>query len=430
MFIKCLYGMKRKAHGAGEPGHIQKYVEVTSTAQRSDSPAQAINQRFPKEILIVAGESSADRYGAALVERLKTMHGRENIRFTGTGGDSMQAAGVELMAHVRDLGRIGPRDAISGLRAYYRVFRRLTDYAASRQPDVAVLLDLPDFNLRLVKKLNRLKVKTVYYISPHLWAWRSGRVRIVQKYVDKMLVIHPFEENYYRDRGVAAEFVGHPLLEDFQMPENRAELLASEGFNLGTETLAILPGSRNKEVAYILPVMLQAAKLLGGNRQFLISAAPTVDRKLIEAVMQTELASSPYKEGFRIPECNAREILAASDFAFVKSGTSSLEAALIGVPFLVAYKISALSWFIGSLLIRTPSKCLPNLLAGKRIVPELFQSEATPEALAGAAREYLENPKKNAAMREELGKIRGRLGERCASETVATVVSKYLVSGQ
>ena len=380
-----------------------------------------------KEVLIVAGESSADRYGAALVERLRAIHSGENIRFVGTGGDAMRAAGVELLAHVRDLGHIGPREAISGLRAYYRVFRQLTDYAAARRPDVAVLLDFPDFNLRLAKKMNRLKVKTVYYIGPQLWAWRGGRVRIIQKYVDKMLVILPFEESYYRDRGVAAEFVGHPLLEGFHPPENRAELLSSEGLNPEAETLAILPGSRRKEITYILPVMLRAAKLLGGNRQFLISAAPTVEREIVENIKQTELASFPDKERFRISARNAREILAASDFAFVKSGTSSLEAALVGVPFLVAYKISELSWLIGSLLIRTPSKCLPNLLAGKRIVPELFQNEATPEALAGAAREYLENSEKCDVMRKELGKIRGRLGERRASCAVAAAVSAFLL---
>ena len=378
----------------------------------------------------MAGESSADRYGAALVEHLKAMHGSENIFFAGTGGDAMRAAGVELLAHVRDLGHIGPREAFTGLRAYYRVFRSLTNYAADRQPDVAVLLDFPDFNLRLVKKLNRLKVKTVYYIGPQLWAWRSGRVRIIQKYVDKMLVILPFEESYYRNRGVMAEFVGHPLLENFHTPENRAKILASENLNTESETLALLPGSRSKEITYILPVMLQAAKLLGNNRQFLISAAPTVDRELIENIMQTELASFPGKERFRVSARNARDIMAASDFAFVKSGTSSLEAALVGVPFLVTYKISALSWRIGSLLIRTPSKCLPNLLAGKRIVPELFQNEATPESLASAALEYLKNPEKRAKMREELGKIRGQLGERHASETVAAVVSDYLFNCQ
>jgi lipid-A-disaccharide synthase len=153
-----------------------------------------------------------------------------------------------------------------------------------------------------------------------------------------------------------------------------------------------------------------------------------VDRKIIETITSTELGSFPGKERFRVSARNAREILAAADFAFVKSGTSSLEAALVGVPFLVTYKISALSWAIGSLLIRTPSKCLPNLLAGKRIVPELFQNEATPEALAGAAREYLENPEKCAAMREESGKIRGRLGERRASEAVAAVVSRLMAA--
>jgi len=399
---------------------------MTNTIHAPEAPSFGKNVVNKKEVLIVAGESSADRYGAALVECLRNKRVSETIHFVGTGGDAMQAAGVELLAHVRDLGHIGPREAISGLRAYYSAFRRLTDYAKTLRPDVAVLLDFPDFNLRLAKKMNRLKVKTVYYIGPQLWAWRGGRMKIIKKYVDKMLVILPFEEKYYRDRGVAAEFVGHPLLEDFHAPVNRAELLAAVGFDPELETLAILPGSREKEITYILPLMIRAAKLLDGNRQFLISSAPTVDIELVKAITRMELASFPGRERFRVSKRNSREILAASDFAFVKSGTSTLEAAILGVPFLVAYKISALSWRIGSWLIRTPSKCLPNLLAGKRIVPELFQDEATPEALAAEALEYLKNPQKSAAMREELGKIRGRLGERRASETVAAVVSDCL----
>ena len=378
-----------------------------------------------KEVLIVAGESSADRYGAALVKSLKIMRGSENIRFVGTGGDAMRNEGVELFAHVRDLGHIGPREAFSGLSVYWNVFRRLTNHAEACRPDVAVLIDFPDFNLRLAKRLNRMDVRTVYYISPQLWAWRSGRVRTVKKYVDKMLTILPFEEGYYRDRGVDAEFVGHPLLEDFYAPENRVEILDAEGLEPEAETLAILPGSRRKEIDNILPIMLRAAKLIGGKRQFLISAAPTVDKKIVESITQAEISSFSDRERFRVSERNAREILAASDFAFVKSGTSALEAALVGVPFLVAYKISALSWMIGSILIRTSSKCLPNLLAEKRIVPELFQNDATPVALAGTALEYLENPEKRAAMKEELGKIRVRLSERRASETVASVVNGY-----
>jgi lipid-A-disaccharide synthase len=384
---------------------------------------------MPKEILIVAGEASADRYGAALVRRLAAMHGAEGIRFWGTGGDAMQSAGVELLAHVRDMGLIGVGEVFSGLRSYYQLLHRLADRAAGHPPAVAVLLDFPDFNLRLAKKLKRLGVKTVYYISPQVWAWRGGRVRVIRKCVDKMLTILPFEEEFYRERGVAAEFVGHPLLEDFHPVRNRADFLAAKGLSPERETVALLAGSRRKEIGYILPTLIRSARLLAARRpvQFIVSAAPTVERGYIEGIMDAELASSPVEAAlFRTSSRSSRDILANSDFAMVKSGTSVLEAALVGVPFLITYKISPLSWRIGALLIRTHSKGLANLLAGKRIVPELFQDEATPDALARTALDYLENPEKCAALREELGRIHARLGARRASETAAAIVSGYL----
>ncbi|MDR1728512.1 MAG: lipid-A-disaccharide synthase [Acidobacteriota bacterium] len=382
------------------------------------------------EILIVAGEASADRYGAALVRRLAEEHGG-GVRFWGTGGDAMRDAGVELLGHVRDMGLIGVGEVLSGVRAYHRLLRRLAEEAAARPPAVAVLLDFPDFNLRLAKKLKRLGVKIVYYISPQVWAWRGGRVRVIRKCVDEMLVILPFEEDFYRRRGVRAEFVGHPLLEDFRPAACRAEFdgfLAAEGLEPGRQTVALLPGSRKKEIGYILPALLDAAKLLAGERpvQFLVSAAPTVGREHVESVVRARLGGFDGKGRFRVTGRSSRDLLANADFAMVKSGTSVLEAALCGVPFLVTYKISALSWGIGSLLIRTHSKGLVNLLAGRRLVPELFQGEATPEALARTAREYLDSPEKCAALRGELGKIRTRLGARRASETAAGIIGGYL----
>jgi len=380
-----------------------------------------------KQILIVAGEASADRYGAALARQLQTLRGEDTLRFWGAGGDAMRQAGVELLAHVRDLGQIGPREVISGLRAYYNVFRRIVNRVEKEPPDVAVLLDFPDFNLRLAKKIKRRNVKVVYYISPQVWAWRGGRVRAIRKYVDKMLVILPFEEAYYRERGVDAAFVGHPLLEDFHPVADRRRFLESLELNPEQKTVALLAGSRRKEIEYILPVMLSSARLLA-NRvpvQFLISAAPTVDLKQIQRIAQANLGAEDMNL-FRIVTQNSRDILANVDFAFVKSGTSALEAALVGVPFLITYKISALSWRVGSLLIRAPFKGLPNLLAGKRVVPELFQYEATPEALAQTAWDYLEYPEKCATMRTELGKIRNQLSAICASKAVAAVISGYL----
>jgi lipid-A-disaccharide synthase len=381
-----------------------------------------------KRILIVAGEASADRYGARLVEKLHTLHGPGAISFYGTGGDAMEKAGVRLQCHVRDLAHIGVREALSGLRTYHKAFQRLMIESTAQPPDLAILLDFPEFNLRLAKRMKRLGVKVIYYIGPQIWAWRSGRIRIIRKYVDKMLVILPFEEEYYRSRGMDAQFVGHPLLEDFEPDYNKESFLGELELDPSRKTIAILAGSRRKEVDYILPTLLRAAQCLLKRTpaQFLISAAPTVELDHVRGVAQRILEGDSNTRFFRVVTQSSRNILANSDFAFVKSGTSSLEAALIGIPFLIVYKISPLSWCIGSLLIRSPMKGLVNVIAREKIVPELFQNRAQPEELARLAQEYLEEPEKAASMRSKLARIRAQLSARCASETVAAAVSSYL----
>jgi lipid-A-disaccharide synthase len=381
-----------------------------------------------KQILIVAGEASADRYGARLVQSLKQIHPPDSLAFFGTGGDEMQKVGVRLQCHVRELAHIGVREALSSFLTYYQTYRRIVQASLDRLPKIAILLDFPDFNLRLAKKMKRLGVTVIYYISPQVWAWRSGRIRAIRKYVDKMLVILPFEEEYYRKQGVEVEFVGHPLLEDFKPNRNRELFL--EGLNLdpSRRTVAMLAGSRRKEVDYILPVLLKAGQCLVHETdvQFVISAAPTIEIDHIRRVMQKVLRGDPSERFFRIATQNSRDILANSDFAFVKSGTSSLEAALVGVPFLITYKISPFSWWVGSILIRSSMKGLVNLIAQERIVPELFQGEANPAELARVALNYLDEPEKGAAMRAQLTRIREQLSARCASESVATIVSRYL----
>jgi len=381
-----------------------------------------------KRILIVAGEASSDRYGARLVEVLHSQHGADAIEFYGIGGNEMQKAGVQILCHVRELAHIGPREAVSSLRTYYRTFKRLVDASKTQPPNLAILLDFPEFNLRLAKKMKRLGIRVVYHIGPQIWAWRSGRIRIIRKYVDKMLVILPFEEEYYRIRGVEVEFVGHPLLEGFEPYRNRELFLRGLNLDPGRKTIAILAGSRRKEIDYILPTLLRASQCLlkDISAQFLISAAPTVDVEHIRSLTQKVLQGDPNRDLFHVLIQDSRDILANSDFAFVKSGTSSLEAALVGVPFLITYKISPLSWCVGSILIRSSMKGLVNLIAEERIVPELFQSEATPQNLARIALDYMETPEKSADLRSRLAGIREQLSVRRASETVAATVRGYL----
>jgi lipid-A-disaccharide synthase len=383
---------------------------------------------LPIRILIVAGEASADRYGARLVEQLVQVHGIGTLQFYGTGGDAMQKAGVRLFCHVRELAHIGIREALSSFRTYYRTYRQILQESSKAPPKVAILLDFPDFNLRLAKKLKRRGIKVIYYISPQVWAWRGGRIRAIREYVDKMLVILPFEEEYYRERGVKVEFVGHPLLEDFNPDFNRDLFLKQLNLDPGRRTVSILAGSRRKEIDYILPVLLKAGQRLLESipAQFVISAAPTVAPDHIRRVMQTVLRNDPNENMFRLSTRDSRDILANSDFAFVKSGTSSLEAALTGTPFLIAYKISPLSWFVGSILIRSSMKGLVNLIAQERIVPELFQSDAAPDTLAHVALKYLQEPECSTMMRAQLAGIKKQLSTRCASDTVAAIVSGYL----
>jgi len=386
------------------------------------------NDAAARSILLVVGEGSADRYAAQLVRKVRLRDTSHALSFFGTGGDEMQAAGVEILCHIRELASIGPREALRHLHAYYRTFRLLTETCRERRPLVAVLLDFPEFNLRLAKKLKQSGVKVIYYISPQLWAWRRGRIRIVRKHVDRMQVILPFEEEYYRRRGVKAEFVGHPLLEDVAAIRDRKDFLRGLDLDPELKTVALLAGSRQREVEYILPTMLAAARqvLRRLPAQFLISAAPAIDPGQISRIAAAVLTENQRQNSFRTVSAGAREILGNSDFGFVKSGTSTLEAALAGTPFLITYKISTLSWILGNILIRSPYKGLVNLIAGQEIVPEFLQRDATPEALAAAALEHLENPGKAAAMRTRLGGIRDLLGSRCASDTVAAAVALYL----
>jgi lipid-A-disaccharide synthase len=341
----------------------------------------------------------------------------------------MEQAGVRLHAHIRDLAHIGPREALVHLRRYYATYRLLLRKVQQERPVLAILLDFPDFNLRLAKKLKRAGVPVIYYISPQLWAWRRGRIRSVRRYVDRMLVILPFEEQFYRDQGVSVEFVGHPLLEDFAPKRNREFFLRRLGLDPRLKTVALLPGSRRKEVDHILPTLLASCSRILEKMpaQFVISAAPSVDLEHLRGVFRSVFPEEA--PNFRLTSEDSREILANSDFAFVKSGTSTLEAALVGTPFVMVYKISPASWFLGNILIRSEFKGLVNLIAGERIVPEFLQRDANPEVLARTALDYLGSDPMSAAMSERLAGIRAKLSVRCASEAAASVVASYLRDG-
>ena len=306
-----------------------------------DAPPEAASQRRFR-VLISAGEASGENYGAMLIAELKRLLGAET-QFFGVGGEKMRAAGCETVVDSAEVAAVGITEVVKHIATIYREFFRMVRFARRRKPDVAVLIDFPDFNLRLAQKLHAIGVPVVYFVSPQLWAWKQRRIWRVKKFVDRMLVIFPFEQDYYRQRGVAAEYVGHPLA-DLPLPQIAREEFASQyGIDLAKPWIALLPGSRKKEVLLNLPVMLESAERLGDGYEYLIPVASTLSRDWVAqqiSSVRVHLVD------------DARAALLHSRVAVIASGTATVEAALIGTPFVVVYRVSGLSYAIGRRLVK------------------------------------------------------------------------------
>jgi lipid-A-disaccharide synthase len=354
--------------------------------------------------MVVAGEASGDRHAARLVDGLRALE--PGVEVFGSGGDEMRARGADLLVDVRDVNIIGVPEVARGIRRLYAAFRRLSEAAVARRPDAVVLVDWPDFNLRLAKKLHRAGLRVVYYISPQVWAWREYRVRQIRRDVDRMLVIFPFEEEFYRGHGVEAEFVGHPLAGEVAPPTPRDEFFARHRLDPSRETVALLPGSRRKEIAYNLPEMVGAVRILDRERpglQFVLPRASTVDRAQLEAIL------APVADRVRVVDRDMYSAVGHADFAVVVSGTATLETALLGTPLVVVYRASSLNYALHRPLIRVDTFGMVNLIAGRRIAPELIQYDCTAERIAGEVFGFLSAPERLAAMRSELAGVRERL---------------------
>ncbi|HET9744045.1 MAG TPA: lipid-A-disaccharide synthase [Terriglobales bacterium] len=320
------------------------------------------------DVLISAGEASGENYGAMLIAALRQRLGGD-MQFFGVGGARMKEAGCEIVVDSASIAAVGITEVAKHVAQIYREFFRVVGIARQRRPSVAVLIDFPDFNLRLAQKLHEMQVPVVYFVSPQLWAWKQRRIWRVRKFVDRMLVIFPFEEDYYRQRGVQAQFVGHPLA-DLELPQISREDFARK-YNLDTSRfwIALLPGSRRKEVLLNLPAMLETARQMGSSYQYMLPVAST----LASSWMAEQIAGS------RVHLVDsAREALFHARAGVVASGTATVEAALIETPFLVVYRVSRLTYAIGRRLVKVPHYGMVNLIAGRRIVPELIQEDFTP----------------------------------------------------
>ncbi|MGC2195810.1 MAG: lipid-A-disaccharide synthase, partial [Terriglobales bacterium] len=297
----------------------------------------------PVRILISAGEASGEMYGAQLIEALRRRD--PTLEFFGVGGQRMRDAGCDTVVEARDLAVVGITEILSHLPKIYGLFHELIDEADRRQPDAAIVIDSPAFNWRVARQMKKRGVPVVYYVAPQFWAWRQGRVRLLRKYIAKALVIFPFEEEFYRERGVDAAFVGHPLADLPSPTVTRAAYAAQYKLDLAKQWVTIMPGSRVKEVSMNLPTMLDAATLLGAGFEFLLPVAPTLDRHLLE--------ERTCGRGITLVS-EALPALYHARAAIVASGTATVEAAMMSTPFVMVYRVSALTYTLGKPRIKVP----------------------------------------------------------------------------
>ena len=374
-----------------------------------------------KKILIIAGEASGDLHGSNLVKAMKEQD--PSLVFYGVGSRNMREAGVSLLADASEVSVVGATEVVTHIGAICRVYTKLKRFLREERPDLLILIDFPDFNILTGKVAKRLGIPILYYISPQVWAWRKGRVNTLAKLVTAIMVVFPFEVELYRDAGVDVRFVGHPLADVVSSVYTREGARAFLNIAPDSPTVALLPGSRAKEIMHLLPDMLKAASILRRRFpeiQFVLPVAHTLAPSLVEKYV----ADSGIP--IRITDGQVYDVLRASDAAIVTSGTATLETGLMAVPMVIIYRISRLSYLIGRMFIHVKHIGLVNIVAGRTVVPELIQDDVTPEKIASAIETLLADKNKHKQVENELRQVRLQLGEGGASGRAASVARELI----
>lgn len=368
-------------------------------------------------LLLSCGEPSGDLYAGALTRELVAL--APGTTLTGLGGPAFAAAGGHLVEDYRGLSVTGLSEAVTKIPRSLQTLRRLVALARKHRPDAFIAIDFPDFNFPLARRLKRLGVRVVYYISPQVWAWRPGRLKTMRTVADRVLVIFPFEEQLYRDAGIPVEFVGHPLIDLVAGTPPRDVFQRRLGLDPRAPTVALLPGSRPNEVTRILPDLLTAADLVRARvpgAQVIVARAPSLDDACFARV-----ATGPATRT-RIVEGETDAVLRASDVALTASGTATVQAALHDTPMVIVYRVAPLTYRLGRRLVTVDTFGMVNLIAGERIVPELIQDAFTPTAAADEAVSMLTDPARASRIREGLARVRSRIGEPGASRRAAEAI--------
>jgi lipid-A-disaccharide synthase len=376
------------------------------------------------QFLLSAGEASGDTYGAQLIDALRQLSSQNShapsLNFFGMGGEKMRAAGCDLLVHANEVAVVGLVEVVKHLPDIRRRFKHLVAEAARRKPDAAILIDFPDFNLRLARELHRLGIPVFYFVSPQIWAWRTGRVQQIKKYVRKMIVIFPFEQEFYRRHNVEVSYVGHPLAYVAPPQISREEFAARHGLDPQKQWVALLPGSRRKEVRLNLPTMLQAAQLLG-DFEFILPVASTLNAEWLKEQTKDSPVSITLTD-------NARATLMHARASVVASGTATVEATLSGTPFIVVYRLAPLTWALGRRLVKLDTFAMPNLIAGKKIVPELIQSGFTAEAVVRELQAIISSGPARQQMEAALKMVQGQLHDSQEADPPALRASREILS--
>jgi lipid-A-disaccharide synthase len=380
------------------------------------------------EIMVVAGEASGNAHAAELIQTLRRRH--PELGFFGCGGDHMAAAGCELLVHTRELAVMGLFEVVRHLPRLHQRLGVLRRALAERKPAGIILVDFPDFNLRLAAAAKRAGVPAVYFISPQLWAWRSRRVKLIRRYIRRMICIFPFEPAFYARHGITVADVGHPPVERVESARRalpkEAEFRARFGLDESSEIVALLPGSRKRELDFHLDTMLEAARRLHAERnvEFVLPVGAAVPRAEVEAAIPPPLRPYVHVAG----SGDAYAALCHSRLAIVASGTATVEAALWGAPMIVIYRLSGWSYRLGRRLVRVPHVAMVNLIAGKAAVPELIQGDFRPDAIVAWARRLLPEGAERSRMQADLADVRTKLGSAGAIDRAAHEVERALLA--
>jgi lipid-A-disaccharide synthase len=373
-----------------------------------------------QNIMIIAGEASGDLHGAVLISELKKLN--PDLDVSGIGGDKMKTSGMDLIYHIKKMAFLGFAEVIKHIPFIKKVQSDLLNIIDEKKIEHVVLIDYPGFNLNFAKKLKAKKVKIIYYISPQIWAWGSGRIKKIKQLVNKMLVVFPFEEDLYKKANVNVEFVGHPLLERIEAHNflEKENLFKELNLDVKKEILLLLPGSRKDEIAKIFPESIKAAGRLADefNLQIVVACSHNIDEEIFYGLSD--------KKNFKVTKNFIYDLMEHSKIGIIKSGTSTLEAALFELPMVIVYKTSALTFFIGKNLIKVKNIGMANIISGEQIVPELIQNDVNEDSIFNECKKLLSDENYYKSVKEKLKNVKGLLGTSGASARAAKSIYAML----